>query len=92
MREQPAGTPPYGGQGAAWQAYLVPKSRRFLPNDADTYGKLFNRTGYATAFMGKWHLGTAPHYPEQRGFDVVVRLTDHRSYGLTFRSYYMSRS
>lgn len=68
----PAGTPLYGGQGAAWQAYLVPKSRRFLPNDADTYGKLFNRAGYATAFMGKWHLGTAPHYPEQHGFDVVV--------------------
>jgi arylsulfatase A-like enzyme len=61
-----------GQTGAAWQAYLVPESARSLPNDAPTYGKVFKQAGYATAFMGKWHLGKPPYMPENHGFDVVV--------------------
>ncbi len=68
----PSNRPLYSGQGPAWQAYLVPDSRRELPNDADTYGKAFKAAGYATAFMGKWHLGKPPYMPENQGFDVVV--------------------
>ena len=67
-------TPLYepGKTGAAWQAYLVPESKRQLLNDADTYGKAFKAAGYATAFMGKWHLGKPPYMPENQGYDVVI--------------------
>ncbi|MEM9345852.1 MAG: sulfatase [Planctomycetota bacterium] len=68
----PADRPLYRGQGPKWQAYLVPDSRRELPNDVLTYGKVFKNAGYATAFMGKWHLGKKPYIPENQGFDVVV--------------------
>ena len=67
-------TPLYqpGQTGAPWQAYLVPESKRQLPNDADTYGKAFKAAGYATAFMGKWHLGKPPYMPENQGYDLVI--------------------
>ncbi|BAM03948.1 sulfatase [Phycisphaera mikurensis] len=68
----PEGTPLYGKTGNPNQAYLVPESARFLPDDADTYGTTFQRAGYATAFMGKWHLGLPPHHPELHGFERVV--------------------
>ncbi|MFK7790849.1 MAG: sulfatase [Phycisphaeraceae bacterium] len=68
----PANRPLYKGQGAYWQAYLVPDSKRELPNNVLTYGKMFKGKGYATAFMGKWHLGKPPYMPENHGFDTVV--------------------
>ena len=70
----PADRPLYkaGQKGAPWQAYLIPDSRRELPNNVLTYGKMFKAKGYATAFMGKWHLGKKPYIPENHGFDVVV--------------------
>lgn len=68
----PANRPLYKGKGAPWQAYLVPDSKRELPNNVLTYGKMFKAKGYATAFMGKWHLGKNPYIPENHGFDVVV--------------------
>ncbi|HEV7299628.1 MAG TPA: sulfatase [Tepidisphaeraceae bacterium] len=49
-----------------------PQSRTRLPLDYQTLGAEFKRHGYATALMGKWHLGRAPHLPEAFGFDVVV--------------------
>ena len=43
-----------------------------LPSDSFTLGELFKQAGYATAFMGKWHLGSDPYLPEAHGFDRVV--------------------
>ncbi|MFO1128890.1 MAG: sulfatase-like hydrolase/transferase [Rhodospirillales bacterium] len=41
-----------------------------LPVDQVTLGDMFKQAGYATATIGKWHLGTAPEYhPNVRGFD-----------------------
>ena len=70
----PLDTPRYRPDqvGASWKGYLEPVSARSLPNDAPTYGKVFKAAGYATAFMGKWHLGKPPYTPENHGFDVVV--------------------
>lgn len=48
------------------------QSNTRLPNEVLTLGELFRDAGYRTAFMGKWHLGTAPHIPENQGFDAVV--------------------
>jgi arylsulfatase A-like enzyme len=32
--------------------------------------------GYTSGIIGKWHLGTAPYYPEKQGFDVNVAGTE----------------
>ena len=41
-----------------------------LPKDQLTVADHLRRSGYATALIGKWHLGaTAPFHPRRRGFD-----------------------
>jgi arylsulfatase A-like enzyme len=47
-----------------WQMHLDPKTSS-LP-------KLFKAAGYATASVGKWHLGDEQYYPEKHGFDVNI--------------------
>jgi len=51
---------------------IIPKSRTRLPNEYVTYAELLKEAGYATAFVGKWHLGKGKYIPENQGFDVVV--------------------
>ena len=43
-----------------------------LPREEVTMAELFQRAGYFTAHVGKWHLGTAAYYPETQGFDLNV--------------------
>lgn len=41
-----------------------------LPLDQVTLADVLKRAGYATAIIGKWHLGYGPKFqPQQRGFD-----------------------
>ena len=35
-------------------------------------GRVFKASGYATASIGKWHLGGPDFYPEKQGFDVNI--------------------
>lgn len=56
---------------------LEPESRNRLPNDELTYAEVLRGAGYATAFMGKWHLGRDPYVPSNQGYDVVVGGTYH---------------
>ncbi|MEN8661728.1 MAG: sulfatase [Lentimonas sp.] len=49
-----------------------PETANRLPLDSITISKLLKEGGYATAFMGKWHLGYDPYIPESYGFDHVV--------------------
>lgn len=46
-----------------------------------TIAEVFRAGGYATASMGKWHLGGPEFYPERQGFDLNVGGTKegHRS-------------
>ena len=45
-------------------------SRRGIPADELTLAELFRSQGYATACIGKWHLGFEPPFlPRQQGFD-----------------------
>ncbi len=38
-----------------------------------TIAELLRSAGYATAHIGKWHLGQEPHYPTAaQGFDVNI--------------------
>ncbi|MFV2070271.1 MAG: sulfatase-like hydrolase/transferase, partial [Pirellulales bacterium] len=49
---------------------LFTDSKGGLPDDEVTIAASLKRKGYATACVGKWHLGHLPHYlPPQRGFD-----------------------
>ena len=49
---------------------LFPNSKGGLPQDEITIAEVFKSGGYATACVGKWHLGgTANFNPIRRGFD-----------------------
>ncbi|MFT7540837.1 MAG: arylsulfatase A, partial [Gammaproteobacteria bacterium] len=48
---------------------LTPRSRSWLPEDEVTLAEHLGAEGYATAHVGKWHLGPKGHYPENQGFD-----------------------
>lgn len=55
---------------------LVPDWTKFLPHSEITLAEVFKFAGYATASIGKWHLGTEEYYPETQGFDVNIAGTD----------------
>lgn len=49
---------------------LIPRSRRGLHPDELTVADALKTKGYATACIGKWHLGDQPeHLPARHGFD-----------------------
>ena len=49
---------------------LIPRSRRGLNPDELTLPEALKARGYATACIGKWHLGDQPeHLPGKHGFD-----------------------
>lgn len=50
-------------------------SKRGLPADELTLAELFQSNGYATACIGKWHLGSEPAFlPRRHGFDYYYGL------------------
>lgn len=55
---------------------LVPDWTKFLPLEETTIAKVFQGAGYATASIGKWHLGTEAYYPDKHGFDINIAGTD----------------
>jgi arylsulfatase A len=68
-----------------------------LPPDEITVAELVKTRGYATAIIGKWHLGQLPPFlPTRQGFDYWfglpyshdMRMTAPRENGLQSRAYY----
>ncbi len=55
---------------------LVPDWTKYLPAAETTLAEVFQAAGYATASIGKWHLGGPDSYPEKHGFDVNIAGTD----------------
>jgi arylsulfatase A-like enzyme len=50
-----------------------PVTAQFLPLEEFTLGEALKEGGYATAYVGKWHLGeTKEYYPRAQGFDYAV--------------------
>lgn len=46
--------------------------RHYLPLEDVTIAEAMKNAGYATAFVGKWHLGSKDYYPQHQGFDVNI--------------------
>ncbi len=54
---------------------LRPDSPSGIPDDEITIAEVLKQQGYATACVGKWHLGDrTPYLPVQHGFDRYVGL------------------
>ncbi|WP_052670963.1 sulfatase [Draconibacterium sediminis] len=64
-------------EAPAYFKTACPQTRTRLPNEYLTFAEVLKENGYATAFMGKWHLGREPYLPENQGFDVVVGGREH---------------
>ncbi len=50
----------------------VPEWRMFLPTNEMNIARAFKSAGYATASIGKWHLGPPECFPDKQGFDVNI--------------------
>ncbi|MGV3722416.1 MAG: sulfatase [Actinomycetota bacterium] len=48
----------------------VPDWTMHLPHEERTIAEALKTRGYATASIGKWHLGGPEYHPEKHGFDV----------------------
>jgi len=51
---------------------LQGESKHDLPFEEVTLAERLHEAGYATALVGKWHLGDGDHAPETQGFDVNI--------------------
>jgi arylsulfatase A-like enzyme len=51
---------------------LQAESNHDLPLAEITLAERLHDAGYATALVGKWHLGDADHAPETQGFDLNI--------------------
>ena len=62
--------PVRSGMASDRRRVLFPDSKLGLPHDEVTIAELLKGRGYATAAVGKWHLGHLPEFlPRRHGFD-----------------------
>lgn len=59
----------YHRTGTADRELLTPVNELQLPHGEITLAELLKPIGYASAFIGKWHLGGRGHLPVDQGFD-----------------------
>ncbi len=55
--------------GTEARQLLTPVNQQRLPHEEITIAELLKPIGYASAFIGKWHLGGRGHLPVDQGFD-----------------------
>jgi uncharacterized sulfatase len=77
-RREPPDTGPRGAPGV-----FNIQSTSGLPHEEITIAEMLKERGYATAIIGKWHLGHLPEYlPERHGFDEHFGLPYSNDMGL----------
>ena len=59
------------------QEFLMPGSRTQLPEGEYTIAEALRDAGYHTGFIGKWHLGREPYWPDKHGFDMNIAGAHH---------------
>ncbi len=64
---------------------------RQLALDERTLGEAFHDAGYATGYVGKWHLGTGEFRPDGQGFEYQFAVNDGGQPGSYFPPYANSR-
>lgn len=69
--------PKESNRAQAFQKVAPPQSCTRLSNNYLTFAEVLKSNGYATAFMGKWHLGRPPYIPDNQGFDYVIGGREH---------------
>jgi len=67
------------GHQRPWEKLSVPKNRLQLPLEAITISEALKEQGYATAHIGKWHLGGQTYFPEHQGFDMPIQRGKNRN-------------
>ncbi|MGC3970198.1 MAG: sulfatase [Pirellulales bacterium] len=60
------------GQQRPFAKLQIPDWTKFLPLEETTLAELLKPAGYATASVGKWHLGGEGYEPTRQGFDVNI--------------------
>ncbi len=60
------------GHGRPQAKLLPPDWTKHLPLEAVTVAERLKSAGYATASIGKWHLGGPAYFPEHQGFDLNI--------------------
>jgi arylsulfatase A-like enzyme len=58
--------------GARKGKLLPAEYLHYLPLEEMTLAEAFKAAGYATCFIGKWHLGDEPYWPEKQGYDINI--------------------
>ena len=69
------GTPeqnPVDYVGGKKQKLLCPPNPYWMEHEETTMAELLHDSGYATCFIGKWHLGDPDWYPTSQGFDINI--------------------
>lgn len=61
-----------GRKNHPFQKLKNAETRQYLPLEETTLAEAFKEHGYATAHIGKWHLGEDPRGPLAHGFDIQV--------------------
>jgi arylsulfatase A-like enzyme len=60
---------------------------RELPPEEFTVGEAFKGAGYATGYIGKWHLGQAGFLPDSQGYDFIFAVNHAGQPGSYFYPY-----
>ena len=65
--------PWYDSHMAAHREVIQPNTRTYLDTAEYTIAEVFRDAGYATAHLGKWHMGLDEmHFPDKQGFEVTA--------------------
>lgn len=61
------------GHWRPFERVITPQTTMALPLDTVTVGEAMRDAGYATGYVGKWHLGNGPSFqPDRQGYDTSV--------------------